>query len=177
MRHVLQDEADEQYIAREDFNRGVSILKEFNLAFDILIFERQLPSAMRFVDRHPEQVFVLDHLGKPKIKAGEREPWAKNLAETRTAHQRVLQDFGDGDGGGLAGVDGAGVTRIFQRRPGSVRTPKVDGRIGLAGLSVGMRIQEMVGHSEAMDVADVGVSKRAIFWLECAEGVRAGLKQ
>ncbi|MGD0139591.1 MAG: amidohydrolase family protein [Tepidisphaeraceae bacterium] len=81
VRHVLHDETDEQYMAREDFNRGVSLLKDFGLAFDILIFERQLPSAIRFVDRHPEQVFVLDHLGKPKIKAGERDPWAKNLAE------------------------------------------------------------------------------------------------
>ena len=80
VRHVLQDESDE-YLAREDFNRGVSLLKDFSLAFDILIFERQLPAAIRFVDRHPDQVFVLDHLAKPKIKAGEREPWAKNLGE------------------------------------------------------------------------------------------------
>jgi len=81
VRHVLHDETDEQFMAREDFNRGVSLLKDFGLAFDILIFERQLPSAIRLVDRHPEQIFVLDHLGKPKIKEGEREPWAKNIAE------------------------------------------------------------------------------------------------
>jgi L-fuconolactonase len=81
VRHLLQYEADERYAAREDFNRGISILKEFNLAFDILIFEQQLPSIIRFVDRHPDQIFVLDHLAKPKIKAGQREPWAKNLTE------------------------------------------------------------------------------------------------
>ncbi len=81
VRHVLHDESDEQYVAREDFNRGVSLLKDFGLAFDLLIFERQLPVVTRFVDRHPQQVFVLDHLAKPKIKAGERQPWAKNLQE------------------------------------------------------------------------------------------------
>jgi L-fuconolactonase len=81
VRHVIHDEADEQYIAREDFNRGISLLKEFRLAFDILIFERQLPAAIRFVDRHPDQIFVLDHLAKPNIKAAEREPWAKNIKE------------------------------------------------------------------------------------------------
>jgi L-fuconolactonase len=81
VRHVIHDETDEQFIAREDFNRGVSLLKEFNLAFDILIVERQLPAAIRFVDRHPDQVFVLDHLAKPKIKTGEREAWAKNIGE------------------------------------------------------------------------------------------------
>jgi L-fuconolactonase len=80
VRHVLQDEPDE-YMHRDDFNRGVSLLKEFCLAYDILIFERQLPAAIRFVDRHPEQTFVLDHIAKPKIKAAEREPWAKNIAE------------------------------------------------------------------------------------------------
>jgi L-fuconolactonase len=37
--------------------------------------------AMRFVDRHPDQIFVLDHLAKPKIKTGEREVWAKNMKE------------------------------------------------------------------------------------------------
>jgi L-fuconolactonase len=81
VRHVLHDESDEQYMAREDFNRGVSLLKEFKLAYDLLIFERQLLTAGRFADRHPDQIFVLDHLGKPRIKAGEREPWAKNIRE------------------------------------------------------------------------------------------------
>jgi len=81
VRHALQDETDDQFIAREDFNRGVALLKEFNLAFDILILEKQFPGVIRFVDRHPEQMFVLDHLASPQIKAGEREPWAKNLRE------------------------------------------------------------------------------------------------
>jgi L-fuconolactonase len=81
VRHVLQDEPDDQFMARDDFNRGVALLKEFNLAYDLLIYERQLPVAIRLVDRHPEQVFILDHLAKPKIKTGETEPWAKNLRE------------------------------------------------------------------------------------------------
>jgi len=81
VRHVLQDEADEQYMARDDFNRGIAVLKEFGLAFDLLVFERQLPTVLRLVDRHPEQIFILDHIGKPKIKANEREPWTKHIQE------------------------------------------------------------------------------------------------
>jgi L-fuconolactonase len=81
IRHVIQDEPDDHFVARDDFNRGVSLLKEFNLAFDILVFERHLPNVIRFVDRHPDQTFILDHLAKPKIKIGEREPWAKNIKE------------------------------------------------------------------------------------------------
>jgi L-fuconolactonase len=81
VRHVVQDEPDDQFLLRDDFNNGISLLREFNLAYDILIFERQLPAAIRFVDRHPDQVFIVDHIAKPNIKAGQREPWAKNMKE------------------------------------------------------------------------------------------------
>ena len=40
------------------------------LVYDILIYERQLEDAIYFVDEHPEQVFVLDHVAKPRIAAG-----------------------------------------------------------------------------------------------------------
>lgn len=81
VRHVLQDEPDDDYALRDDFNRGIGELKRFNLRYDILIFERHLPQAIKLVDRHPEQVFVLDHVAKPKIKAGELDPWRANLKE------------------------------------------------------------------------------------------------
>src|SRR5204862_423559 len=51
------------------------------LAYDILIYERQLPQAIRFVDRHPRQTFVLDHLAKPRIRDGLLSPWEENLRE------------------------------------------------------------------------------------------------
>ena len=40
----------------------MSLLKEYNWVYDILIYERQLGPSIQFVDRHPEQVFVLDHI-------------------------------------------------------------------------------------------------------------------
>jgi L-fuconolactonase len=81
VRHVVQDEADDQFILREDFNRGVSALREFDLRYDILIYERQLPQAIAFVDRHPEQVFVLDHVAKPRIGERAIEPWRGKIRE------------------------------------------------------------------------------------------------
>jgi L-fuconolactonase len=66
---------------REDFNRGISALTRRGLVYDILIFERHLPNTIAFVDRHPNQTFVLDHIAKPGIAAGELEPWAKNIRE------------------------------------------------------------------------------------------------
>ena len=80
VRHVVQDEPDDRFILGEAFNRGISRLLSAHLAYDILIFERHLPYAIEFVKRHSEeQVFVLDHIAKPKIAAGEMQPWADNL--------------------------------------------------------------------------------------------------
>jgi L-fuconolactonase len=81
IRHVVQGEPDDNFILREDFNRGIRELKRFNLAYDILIFERHLPQTIKFVDLHPNQVFILDHIAKPRIKDGSFEPWNKNLRE------------------------------------------------------------------------------------------------
>lgn len=81
VRHVLQDEPDDDYALRDDFNRGVGLLQRFSLRYDILIFERQLPQAIQFVDRHPQQIFVLDHIAKPRIKDGRLSPWRENLRE------------------------------------------------------------------------------------------------
>ena len=81
VRHVIQDEADDKYILREDFNRGVSLLDKHGLAYDILIFARHLPNAIQFVDRHPKQRFILDHIAKPQIREGVTLPWRDNLRE------------------------------------------------------------------------------------------------
>jgi L-fuconolactonase len=81
LRHIVQDEPDSNYILREDFNAGIRTLRTFGLTYDILIFERHLPQAIQFVDRHPDQVFVLDHIAKPRIKAGEISPWRENIQE------------------------------------------------------------------------------------------------
>ncbi len=80
-RHVLQDEPDDDYMLRADFNDGIRSLAQFGLAYDILIYERQLPQGIQLVDRHPGQVFVLDHVAKPRI--GERllSPWRENVRE------------------------------------------------------------------------------------------------
>jgi L-fuconolactonase len=81
IRHVLHDEADEHYILREDFNRGVAELKRFDLAYDILIFERHLPQTIEFVDRHPNQIFIVDHLAKPRVRDGILSPWRENIQQ------------------------------------------------------------------------------------------------
>lgn len=81
VRHVLHDEPDEDYMLRDDFNRGIALLNDFGLAYDILIFERHLPQTITFVDRHPNQVFVVDHIAKPRIQDGSFSPWKERMAD------------------------------------------------------------------------------------------------
>ena len=80
-RHVLQGEPDDAYMLRDDFNRGIRALTRRGFAYDILVFERHLSNTITFVDRHPDQVFIVDHIAKPRVAAGEIEPWAKNIRE------------------------------------------------------------------------------------------------
>lgn len=81
LRHVVQGEPDPEFILKNDFNRGISLLKKYSLVYDILIFERQLPNTIRFVDQHPNQSFVLDHIAKPLIGRNELSPWKENIQE------------------------------------------------------------------------------------------------
>ena len=81
IRHVVQGEPDPEFILGDAFNRGVSTLAEFDLTYDILITEGQLRPSIRFVDRHPEQRFVLDHIAKPVIRDNLVDPWQNNIRE------------------------------------------------------------------------------------------------
>lgn len=81
VRHVVQAEPDDRFLLGPDFLRGVAALQEFGLTYDILIYPRHLPVAIEFVQRFPEQRFVLDHVAKPFIKAQTLEPWATDMRE------------------------------------------------------------------------------------------------
>jgi len=80
LRHLVQVEPD-GFLDGVDFNRGVRSMHGSGLVYDVVIFERQLEEAIRFVDRYPQQVFVLDHVAKPKIGSGEIEPWRSRMRE------------------------------------------------------------------------------------------------
>ncbi len=80
VRHVVQAEPD-GFLDAPAFNAGIRKLQPAGLAYDILVFERQMPEAIRFVDRHSSQSFVLDHIAKPRIAANELEPWRTRIRE------------------------------------------------------------------------------------------------
>jgi L-fuconolactonase len=79
VRHVVQAEPDDRFLLREDFLRGVELLRELDLTYDILVYHRHLPVVVDFVARFPDNRLVLDHIGKPAIAKGELEPWATSI--------------------------------------------------------------------------------------------------
>jgi L-fuconolactonase len=79
VRHVVQDEPNDRFILGDAFNAGIRRLKPHNLVYDILIYERQLGASIEFVDRHPGQVFVLDHVAKPRIGDQVIDPWKTQM--------------------------------------------------------------------------------------------------
>lgn len=81
VRQLLQGEPDPEFAMRPNFVRGVQILAEYGLSFDLCIRQQQLPSAIELVRRCPDTSFILDHLGKPDIAHGGFAPWRDQVAE------------------------------------------------------------------------------------------------
>jgi L-fuconolactonase len=81
VRHVLQEEPD-SYFLRDDFHRGLALLPDLELRYDLLIFQRQLPVAIQLVDRQPDLGIIIDHIAKPEIRKGKVDPvWKAGMAE------------------------------------------------------------------------------------------------
>jgi len=79
VRHVVQDEPDDHFMLGKEFLAGIAELSHYNLVYEILIYHRHLPVAIKFVERFPEQRFVLDHIGKPNIRDGILDPWREHI--------------------------------------------------------------------------------------------------
>ncbi len=75
VRHVVQDEPDNYFMMRADFQHGLSLLSKYNLTYDLLIFPQHLEVAIELVKKFPDQKFVLDHIAKPDIKNKLYHPW------------------------------------------------------------------------------------------------------
>jgi len=85
VRHVVHDEPDDNFMLLPDFRRGIERLRDFDLTYDLLLFPKHLPVAVKLVAEFPEQTFVLDHIAKPAIREHRISPWREDL--------RRLADF------------------------------------------------------------------------------------
>lgn len=81
VRHVVQDEPNDEFMLRADFLCGIASLEPYALTYDLLIFPKQIPAAIQLAQKFPEQPFVLDHIAKPEIRAGRLYEWEKQIRE------------------------------------------------------------------------------------------------
>ncbi len=87
-RHIVQGEADHNFLLRKDFVNGISSLEKYNYTYDILVLPHQLGATLEFVKQFPNQKFVIDHMAKPYIKNGYFEGWAVLMKEI-AKHENV----------------------------------------------------------------------------------------
>lgn len=79
IRHQVQGEPDPEWLLRPDVLRGLAAVAEAGLVYDLIVLAHQLPACAKAAAALPQLTFVLDHLGKPPIASGAREPWASDL--------------------------------------------------------------------------------------------------
>lgn len=79
-RHVVQDEADADFLLGQPFIHGVRAVVSRSLSYDLLVNHAQLPSVPAFLDAVGPGRFILDHAAKPAIAQAGWQPWAEDLA-------------------------------------------------------------------------------------------------
>ncbi|QZT36667.1 amidohydrolase family protein [Halosquirtibacter xylanolyticus] len=78
-RHVVQDEPDDAFLLGDDFMRGIALLEKYGYTYDILILEKHLKVAEKFITAFPNQPFVIDHIAKPNIKEKSIDTWKADM--------------------------------------------------------------------------------------------------
>jgi L-fuconolactonase len=80
IRHQVHDEADPDWLLREDVQRGLTAVFARDLAYDLLVRTRELPAAIATAQAFPHGRFVLDHAAKPPIADGGSAGWSDRIA-------------------------------------------------------------------------------------------------
>jgi L-fuconolactonase len=79
VRHVVQDEPDDNFMLRPEFRAGIAQLGDLGLTYDLLIFPKHLPVAVKLAQEFPQQPFVLDHIAKPSIQSRQLGAWKGDM--------------------------------------------------------------------------------------------------
>ena len=81
IRHITQDEPDDNFIVREQVLRGLGVLEKHNIPFDLLFYVKHLHHAQQLGQQFPNLPMVIDHLSKPEIKGQRLDNWEANLKD------------------------------------------------------------------------------------------------
>jgi L-fuconolactonase len=84
VRRLIQNQPDPDFVLKPGFLEALRLLPKHNLVFDVCIFHSQAPNTLKMMRACPEVAFVLDHIGKPGVKAGLRDPWREHIRAMAT---------------------------------------------------------------------------------------------
>lgn len=79
IRHVVQDEPNDDFIVQPDVVRGLKVLQKHGVPYDLLFFTQHLKHAATLGAELPELPMVINHLAKPKIKDQITAGWIDDL--------------------------------------------------------------------------------------------------
>ncbi|MCM8536121.1 MAG: amidohydrolase family protein [Lentisphaeraceae bacterium] len=85
-RHVVQAEADDRFIVKPEFTRGIEQLVSRNIPYDILIYAKHLGVTLEFVKEFPVHDFVIDHIAKPDMKNKKFAEWLVGIKPFKKFH-------------------------------------------------------------------------------------------
>jgi L-fuconolactonase len=88
-RHVVQDEKDPEFMLHPAFLQGIEQLIKYGYCYDILVYARQLPQVLAFLNHFPDKPFIIDHVAKPDIKQGGFTSWQADMRKI-AAFPKVL---------------------------------------------------------------------------------------
>lgn len=82
VRASIDFSSEDELLNNPDFDHGVTELARHDLALDLMVSEQQLPAAILFADRHPNQRIVLNHCASPDMdSSGPSQLWALAIRE------------------------------------------------------------------------------------------------
>ncbi len=79
VRHVVQDEPDDDFVIRPDVIRGLNVLQKHGVPFDLLFYVKHLKHAATLARALPDLPMVIDHLAKPRIKDHATDDWLSDF--------------------------------------------------------------------------------------------------
>lgn len=88
VRPMLEGLPEDDWILRPRVMEALSLIARSGLAFEFLTYPRHLPHVLKVLERIPGLRSVIDHLSKPNIRAGARQPW-RDLMREVALHENV----------------------------------------------------------------------------------------
>jgi L-fuconolactonase len=80
VRHQVHDEADPDWLLRDEVQRGLREVGRAGLSYDLLVRPRELPAALRTACAQADLRLVVDHISKPPIRESAIDDWARAMA-------------------------------------------------------------------------------------------------